>query len=63
MSTIICDASDPGMAGDVYHMPYIESVDGYRHGYMTRHGVQWTRSMDHPADARCPGCAELRGGS
>jgi hypothetical protein len=57
---ILCDASNPGMDGDVYHVPYNEAVDGYRHAYATKHkGVQWSRSMDHPADPRCPGCAEI----
>lgn len=52
-----CDASAPGDDGAVYHLPYIEAVDGKRHGYKTKHGVEWTRSSAHPADSRCPECA------
>ena len=58
---ILCDASKPGMDGDVYHMPYVEAVEGYRHGYMTKHnGVEWTRNINHPPDPRCPECASCR---
>ena len=54
---MICDSSAPGMAGGVYHLPYVEAVEGKRHGYMTRHdGVTWTRSASHPADPKCPEC-------
>jgi hypothetical protein len=60
MSLVMCDPANPGLTGGVYHRPYIESVDGHRHGYMTRNGVEWTRALNHPADPRCPGCAELR---
>lgn len=62
----ICDASSPGMAGDVYHLPYAEAVQGERHGWEKRgrtragvewsHGVQWTRNPNHPPDPRCPEC-------
>jgi hypothetical protein len=57
---VLCDASSPGMtAAGVYHTPYVESVEGYRHAYATKHeGIQWTRSMNHPPDPKCPGCAE-----
>jgi hypothetical protein len=60
MSLIMCTPSNPGMSGDVYHVPYIESVEGYRHGYMGRNGVEWTRKISHPTDPRCPACAEMR---
>jgi hypothetical protein len=54
----ICDSSRPGMAGDVYQVPYAEAVQGYRHGFMTHHnGVIWTRSPNHPPDPRCPECS------
>jgi hypothetical protein len=62
----ICDSSAPGMAGDVYHLPYVEAVEGKRHGYTitkrTRNGreyntgVEWTRDAGHPADPKCPEC-------
>lgn len=57
---ILCDASSPGVtAAGVYHIPYIEAVEGYRHAYATKHsGVLWTRRSDHTPDPRCPGCAE-----
>jgi hypothetical protein len=54
------------MAGDVFHLPYAEAVEGLRHGYevkgVTRlgrawsRGVTWTRNPDHPEDPRCPEC-------
>jgi hypothetical protein len=48
------------MDGDVYHVPYLEAVEGYRHGYKTRHnGVAWTRQPDHPTDPKCPGCKDM----
>jgi len=41
-------------------MPYVEAVDGYRHGYADIKGrVRWTRKMAHPSDPRCPECAHL----
>ena len=60
MTLIMCTAENPGMSGDFYHMPYVEAVDGYRHGYMTDKGFVWTLKLIHPDDARCPGCEELR---
>jgi hypothetical protein len=58
---MLCDAENPGVTtAGVYHLPYTEAVDGYRHAYRTRHGVQWTRHATHPTDAHCPGCAEMR---
>lgn len=64
----ICDASSPGLNGEVYNLPYAEAVEGKRHGYEVRKrkrttgeeyslGVEWTRNPDHPADPRCPECA------
>lgn len=53
---IVCSPEQPGMDGDVYHLPYIEAVAGKLHGYATSRGVQWTRSADHPEDPRCPEC-------
>jgi hypothetical protein len=53
---IVCDPSAPGMNGTYYHRPYIESVEGQRHGYMTKHGVAWTRNTTHPDDPKCPEC-------
>jgi hypothetical protein len=54
------------MAGDVFHLPYVEAVEGKRHGYEERgrtrsgvewsHGVKWTRDAGHPPDPRCPEC-------
>lgn len=63
----ICDSSAPGMAGDVYHLPYVEAVEGKRHAYRVEHKspisdrparryVEWTRNPDHPPDPRCPEC-------
>jgi hypothetical protein len=62
----ICDSSAPGMAGDVYHLPYVEAVEGKRHGYTvthtsridgrTRSFTQWTRDAGHPPDPKCPEC-------
>ena len=54
---ILCTSERPGMAGAAYHLPYIEAVEGKRHGYMGRHGVTWTRTATHPADPKCPECA------
>ena len=62
----ICDSSAPGMAGDVYHLPYVEAVEGKRHGYAVEHKsritghvsrfVEWTRNAGHPPDPKCPEC-------
>lgn len=63
----ICDSSAPGMAGDVYHLPYPEAVEGKRHGYgveyrsridpgRRRSFVEWTRNPNHPPDPKCPEC-------
>jgi hypothetical protein len=62
----ICDSSAPGMAGDVYHLPYAEAVEGKRHGYAVEHKsritgrrasfVEWTRNAGHPPDPKCPEC-------
>jgi hypothetical protein len=57
---ILCSSERPGMDGDVYHLPYIEAVEGYRHGCMTRNGVRWTRNMNHTEDIHCPECASER---
>jgi hypothetical protein len=67
---ILCDSSNPGVAGDVYTLPYSEAVEGYRHGYEVRgrsritgrewsKGVTWTRNADHPEDPRCPECRAI----
>lgn len=56
MSMVVCDSSNPGMDGNVYHTPYLEAVEGYHHAYKTRHGVEWTRNETHPEDPKCPGC-------
>jgi len=54
----ICDSTAPGMAGGVYHLPYVEAVEGKRHGFMDGHrGVHWTRDPDHPPDPLCPECS------
>jgi len=54
---ILCDATNPGLSGGVYHQSYAEAVEGKDHAYATiRNGVTWTRSATHPEDKRCPSC-------
>ena len=58
---IICTPDNPGTSGGLYVLPYVEGVDGKRHGYRHPKGyVQWTRKATHPADPRCPQCAKTR---
>lgn len=57
---IICGPDSLCLDGSVYHLPYIEVRARKRHGYMTRQGVVWTRSAEHPADPRCPECNAAR---
>lgn len=68
MSAIIC--GDPGyLERGLYVIGYTDTTSGYRHAYLRevpgsrtgRTEVHLTRSKTHPADPRCPGCAELRG--
>lgn len=55
---MVCSSSSPGELNGLYYLPYVEAVEGYRHGYMTKHdGVRWTRDASHPIDPKCPECA------
>ena len=57
MSVIICDSQRPGIDGGVYHLPYIEAVDGKLHGHRDKHGrVKWTHARPATADPKCPAC-------
>lgn len=63
---ILDDADRPAVEGGVYHIGYIELVDGYRHAYevTSTHGyrkwVRYSRTANHPPDPRCPECADHR---
>jgi hypothetical protein len=61
---ILDDANHPSVESGVYVISYNELVDGYRHAYEApadkygfRTVVRYSRSRNHPADPRCPGCA------
>jgi len=63
-AVIIDDADHPSIEGGVYHIGYVEMVDGYRHAYRAPVGkcghrtvIRYSRSPNHPADPRCPECA------
>jgi len=60
---ILDDADHPAVEGGLYVIAYGELVDGYRHAYQIesrfgRKKIRYTRDRVHPADPRCPGCAE-----
>ena len=62
---ILDDADHPAVEGGVYQISYTELVDGYRHAYaapVSKYGhrkvVRYSRTANHPADPRCPECAE-----
>jgi hypothetical protein len=55
---IIDDADHPAVEGGTYVIAYGELVDGYRHAYRDGRRVRYSRSRAHPADPRCPECAE-----
>lgn len=58
---ILHDASNPIVERGLYCLSYCEIVDGYRHAYWDerKYRVRYSRTADHPADPRCPGCAEM----
>ena len=61
---IIC--GDVAEGGTYYYISYGSRVDGYRHAYrrtvgsLGRSEIKLTRNPRHPADPKCPGCAERR---
>lgn len=62
---ILDDADHPVVEGGLYQISYGELVDGYRHAYEAPAGkygrrtvVRYSRTANHPADPRCPECAE-----
>lgn len=60
---IIDDADHPAVEGGEYVLAYVELVEGYRHAFYDekRRRVRYSRHANHPADPRCPGCAEKGG--
>ena len=59
-AVLACGATHPGITSGVYHLPYLESVTGYRHAFARRPGgaIEYSRVGGHPADPRCPECAD-----
>ncbi len=68
MSTFrLCES--PMEDGRLYFIGYGDLVSGYRHAYrrvipgsrIGRTEIKLTRSSNHPADPKCPGCHDSGG--
>ena len=58
---ILCGTDNPQSGNRPYFIGYSDMVDGYRHAYAEkdqfgRTRIRRSRTANHPADPRCPGC-------
>ena len=66
MSGFLLCGSLASSGGSLYSISYTDTTSGYFHAYRVedrfgRAELKLTRSAKHPADSRCPGCADLEG--